>query len=66
MSDVEPGTRVTYRPLPTRSPATLAHDRQRGVVVRVAEDDTGRAMILFPDLTLLAAIPDEMGGGNEH
>jgi len=59
---IEPGNRVIYRPLPTRSPATLRLDGQQGVVVRVAEDDTGRAMLLFPDLTLLAARPDEMNG----
>jgi hypothetical protein len=60
MSDIEPGARIIYRPLPTRSPATLRLDGHHGVVVRVAEDDSGRAMVLFPDLSLIAAIPDEM------
>lgn len=52
--------RVTYRPLPTRSPAARRLAGREAVVVKVADDGTGRAMLLFPDLTLLAAIPDEM------
>lgn len=53
----QPGDRVIYRPLSTRSPALLGHDGDQPVVVRVADD--GRAMLLFADLTLAAAVPAE-------
>jgi hypothetical protein len=61
MTTDDTGARVIYRPLGSRSPASQRLSGHLGVVVKVAEDDYGRAMLLFPDLTLLAALPDEMG-----
>jgi hypothetical protein len=54
------GGHVTYRPLETRSPAARALAGREAVVVKLADDGTGRAMLLFPDLSLLAAVPIEM------
>lgn len=63
--NTDTGDRVTYRPLPIRSPAASRLAGHGAVVVKLADDDTGRAMLLFPDLTLLAAVPDEMNGGSD-
>lgn len=62
---IEPPVPVTYHPLPTRSPGLRDRVGRDAVVVRVADDDTGRAMLLFPDLALIAAIPDEIAPAGE-
>lgn len=56
----EAGEHVTYRPLPTRSPGLLRQAGHEAVVLRLADDGSGRAMLLFPNLDLIAAVPDEI------
>lgn len=59
MSAPDVGARVIYHPRPTRSPELVNLTGKMPVVVKLADDGTGRAMLLFPDLTLAAAVPDE-------
>jgi hypothetical protein len=55
----EEGARVVYHPLLTRSPALLNLAGRLAAVTKVADDGSGRAMLLFGDLSLVAAVPDE-------
>ena len=56
---IEEGARVIYHPLPTRSPAMQHLAGRVAVVTKLADDGSGRAMLLFGDLTLSGAVPDE-------
>lgn len=49
---------VIYRPLPHRSPEALRHDSFLAVVQKDSPD--GRGMLIFRDLFMLAAVPEEM------
>jgi hypothetical protein len=50
---------VVYHPLETRSPALLNLAGRLAAVTKVAADGSSRAMLLFGDLSLVAAVPDE-------
>lgn len=55
---IEELDQVIYRPMPHRSPEALRHDSFLAVVQKVAPD--GRAMLIFRDLSMLAALPEEI------
>lgn len=56
---IEDGAHVIYTPLSTRSPAMQRLAGRVAAVTKVADDGSGRAMLLFGDLSLVAAVPDE-------
>lgn len=56
--DVEELDLVIYRPLLHRSPEALRHDGFLAVVQKDSPD--GRGMLIFRDLSMLAAVPEEM------